>query len=170
MRIYIKTDAARHSFCLDTVGRISKATLYQSEKPTRSTSPLNRPSQPSKAIQPKSLSQQKPRQTPIMPTQPSSPGAHKLRSTVRKLVQKIKPSKEEGPMPGELDSTDVQLARFFGRPVSSSSTADATASLTMAEATSNGARDSLRAASPDVRFRSAKRGSRGSFLDVEMSG
>ena len=74
-------------------------------------------------------------------------------------------------MPGELDSTDVQLARFFGRPVSSSSsTADATASLARAEATSNGARDSLRAASPDVTFRFAKCGSGEALLDLEMSG
>ena len=77
-------------------------------------------------------------------------------------------------MPGELDSTEVQLARFFGRPVSSSSssTADATASLAMAEATSNGARDSLRAASPDVTYRFAKRGngSGEALLDLEMSG
>ena len=80
-------------------------------------------------------------------------------------------------MPGELDSTEVQLARFFGRPVSSSSssssTADATASLAMADATSNGARDSLgAAASPDVTYRFAKRGSgsRRALLDLEMSG
>ncbi|KAF6239750.1 hypothetical protein HO173_002296 [Letharia columbiana] len=57
-----------------------------------------------------------------MPTQSSPPGAQKLRSTVRKLVKKIKPPKE-GPMPGELDSTEVQLARFFGKPVAIASIA-----------------------------------------------